>query len=778
MPKLLNVEFSAITDILSVTGTSVENVTNVTYKNDGQNLLVGGNFIGYNQYVNQIVKIFSGGSQDTSFDMGDGFYSTTTVFPEIFSIAIDSNGDYYVGGLFDKYKNQSRNNIVKIKSNGDIDDTFNVGTGFNGEVRKIKILSDGKILVGGNFSTYNSLTSWILVKLNVDGTIDSTFNQPTTNFGSIYDIITNSSDSIYLGGDFITYSGVAAQYIVKLNSNGTIDNSFSSFSGFNGTVTKILLDSSENLYVGGSFTSYSGVSANRIIKLLPTGEKDISFDNSTGFNTGTVNDMDIDSLNKIYAVGTFTSYKGTSAVYMIKLNTDGSKDITFNNTSKFSTNNGTLRSVRIDPTGSIYFGGYFTTFGVTFVNNIIKLDSSGNLDGSFNFYGKMGYANAFVNTIQIDSNNDIIIGGKFFAYKQPSQLVSISTFNAAKNNSFDPNYGLSVSVSLNTQSVRGLLKSSSNKFYVSGYFENYSLYNGNYRAIALLGLNNDGSPDATINVNTGGNGPISRIFQDSLGGIYLTGQFTSYKSVAVPRIVKINSDASIDNTFSRSGFQSTNDMVIDFDTSNNLYVGGSFTTFSSQTNNYIIKILPNGFKDTSFDNTTGFNNFVSDVKVDLNGKILVGGGFTSYKGNTENGIIRLNPDGSKDTTFDNSTGFNSNVSSIVLWGDKIYVCGPFTTYKNVQARNIIRLNYDGSIDTTFNYNIGFSSQPVGILCDTFGNIYTYGDSQRYQNYENSRIYKIKPNGVKDPLFYIPSKYFLYGNGLNSFTNQVRNIIFI
>jgi hypothetical protein len=56
-----------------------------------------------------------------------------------------------------------------------------------------------------------------------------------------------------------------------------------------------------------------------------------------------------------------------------------------------------------------------------------------------------------------------------------------------------------------------------------------------------------------------------------------------------------------------------------------------------------------------------FNDAVNTLLLDSNGKLYVGGNFTTYKGETANRIIRLNPDGSKDTDFDNSTGFNNTV---------------------------------------------------------------------------------------------------------------------
>ncbi|SFA96784.1 protein of unknown function, partial [Flavobacterium swingsii] len=83
----------------------------------------------------------------------------------------------------------------------------------------------------------------------------------------------------------------------------------------------------------------------------------------------------------------------------------------------------------------------------------------------------------------------------------------------------------------------------------------------------------------------------------------------------------------------------------------------------------------------TFGSLPGFNNSVNAIVVQLDGKILMGGIYTSYNQATENRIIRLNADGTKDTSFITGTGFNNSVNSIAVQPDgKIMVGGDFTTY--------------------------------------------------------------------------------------------------
>jgi uncharacterized delta-60 repeat protein len=361
------------------------------------------------------------------------------------------------------------------------------------------------------------------------------------------------------------------------------------------------------------------------------GSKDTEFDNSTGFNNS-ISDITIDSNDKIYVVGFFTTYKGVAANRIIRLNPDGSKDTGFDNSTGFD---GGVNTIAIDSNGKIYIGGSFSTYKGVAANRIIRLNPDGSKDTGFD--NSTGFNNT-VNTITTDSNGKIYVGGVFSSYK-------------------------------------------------------------GVEANEIIRLNPDGSKDTEFDNSTGFNDDVVDIEIDSNGKIYVGGGFTTYKGVTENRIIRLNPDGSKDTGFDNStGFNGiVNDIAID--SNGKIYVGGFFTTYKGASANRIIRLNPDGSKDTGFDNSTGFNSPVGlnmnprIITIDSNGKIYVGGGFSTYKGVSANGIIRLNPDGSKDTGFDNSTGFNGVITDIAIDSNgKIYVGGGFSTYKGVSAINIIRLN--------------------------------------------------------------------------------------
>ena len=137
--------------------------------------------------------------------------------------------------------------IIGLNSVGSIDESFIYGNGFNGEVRTIAIQSDGKILVGGGFISYDGTPSNYIIRLNSDGSVDNTFVTGTGFDGFVYTIQIQTNGKILVGGKFSSYDGTPSNYIIRLNSDGSIDNTFNIGTGFDSIVTIIELQSDEKI---------------------------------------------------------------------------------------------------------------------------------------------------------------------------------------------------------------------------------------------------------------------------------------------------------------------------------------------------------------------------------------------------------------------------------------------------------------------------------------------------------------------------------------------------
>jgi uncharacterized delta-60 repeat protein len=394
---------------------------------------------------------------------------------------------------------------------------------FNGNVYAITPEVDpstniptGKIYVGGAFTTYNDITVNRIVKLNIDGTIDTSFNtgrgfNSTANvnntWGSgaalaVYTILQESgSNKIYVCGAFTNYSAsVSVNRIIRLNSNGTLDNTFTSgitgYGSFGYLHTICHASGSDKIYVGGRTLESVGC----IARLNSNGAID------TDFNTGTGNTKGFFSLlssavysiiqasgsDKIYVGGNFTQYSGSAAAslsanYIARLNSNGTRDLTFS----ASLSGFVYTLAQESGSDKIYAGGTFADYAnsnaaVPNYNNIprrlIRLNSNGSRDTSFlaGIAGGMTGSNSSIHRIiQVPNSTDIYLGGFFESYTTGSRSFTqnrISRLTSTASTSSLANFG----TGFDNNTVYALAPSGSNGLYVGGAFTSYQGSSANY----------------------------------------------------------------------------------------------------------------------------------------------------------------------------------------------------------------------------------------------------------------------------------------------------------
>ena len=300
-----------------------------------------------------------------------------------------SDGKLIVVGHFTGVDGVAKNRIVRLNTDGSVDDTFNVGGGFNNSAFVCKVLNDDSILVGGNFSAYDGSGNSYLLKLNSDGTINNTFAGNVSIGDRVYAIAIDDSGSIYAGGNF-------SNHIIKLNSDGTTDGAFDPGSGFNDSVLAIQIQSNGKLIVGGWFDYYNGSSCNPgVVRLETSGSIDGTFaSEGTGIEAWdgrNVQALEIQSDGKIVAVGWSVVYNGTLQRGIIRLNTNGTRDTSFVTGLGFSDR---AQDVKIDGSGNIFVAGLFyyyngspTTTEFNYLDSyqaggVVKLSSTGKMLGT------------------------------------------------------------------------------------------------------------------------------------------------------------------------------------------------------------------------------------------------------------------------------------------------------------------------------------------------------------------------------------------------------------
>lgn len=311
---------------------------NIKVSSSGKIFVMGGISTYNGSACSQLIKLNSDGTIDNTFSTGTGIHCSVVGFsPAVQDIDFLSNGKIIVIGTFNSYDGHTCGSIARINADGTFDTTFNVGgAGFNVtqlNALKIKILSSGKILISGHFTSYNGITVAGLVRLNADGTIDNTFNNYGFNF-NVLDFDTQSDGKIVVCGDFSTYNGSTAFGFAMLNSDGTTFSANAKF--FNGPssggIRRLKVLSNDKIIAVGNFTSYYYIStlypSNRIVQLNSDSTKDTSFVYGTGFNQQ-IECIDIQSDNKVILGGHFTTYNGnaTASKFWTRLLSTGIIDI-------------------------------------------------------------------------------------------------------------------------------------------------------------------------------------------------------------------------------------------------------------------------------------------------------------------------------------------------------------------------------------------------------------------------------------------------------------------
>lgn len=351
--------------------------------------------------------------------------------PNVLAVASQSDGKILVAGSFTRFdgeENQRR--LLRLKKrdqlpvgNQSVNDWI-IDTSFeafvmNGEVRDILVQSDGKIIIGGTFTTMrqnlaaqNDVTRNRLARLNSDGSLDTSFN-PNLD-GDIRVIVQQPDNKLLIGGSFTAVGGVVRTRVARLNSNGSLDTSFRSPDIRNGEVRAIAVETVPSpapantftYVVGGTFTNIRSDSAThgRLARLDAAGFAA----NSGTFNpdaNGDVNAIVVLPDGKLLVGGAFGAFSAgvQSRTRLARLNVNGSLDNSFAQEV-----NGTVNRLITEPGGTVLVAGSFSVLGDFNRSFIGRLTTDGNVDANFN--PNPDYE---VRDLVTQADAKIILGGQF-----------------------------------------------------------------------------------------------------------------------------------------------------------------------------------------------------------------------------------------------------------------------------------------------------------------------------------------------------------------------------
>lgn len=713
---------------------------------------------------------------------------------------LDNNKNEYLVGSFTRYNFHNLSCMAKINLDGSLNSNwaqYNIlgcGSGNIYQTTLQTVNTSQYILVYGTNVVLDNQTMPSLFRVNLsDGKIDQNFiaNIGSGPVGTVNSIVVQTDGKIILGGNISSFNGSTVGNIVRLNSDGTIDNSISFGSGFDKAINSIALFSDGRIVVGGYFTKYNNVSISKLITVLdPNGQINASF--AAGIGTGIqdgggsyyVSFVNVTSGGQILASGRFTSINSyfESSVCTALINADGTIDANFN--TKIAKNFFSISVSQILelPDNSYLFTGPIYQYGGQNYNGILKVFANGSVDTTF----------------KTNTNTDVIDSGTF-AFVDGTRILLTGSFNSMNGNS---NYKTTVALNLDgsvdntfnnantatfSSAPRSIIKSSSAYFLFGGM-----KHIGGDSVSGMIKYKTDGNVDQSFmtNLNTSLNGAVVqfakeisnnimflRIYKSGVtqniainydgtlatlpfpytilpntslflsdGGFLIKGQ-TTFNSQSIPYLAKINSDGSINSTFTNNIGTISNPFFNARILYNKIYIYGDFTSFAGQNISGIIRYNLDGTPDASFNSNlgSGFNfisfmgDSVNEVNVDNDGNLYLTLSSSYITTITFNGtaipkslVYRIDSSGKFDYAFSQNLANQIQTN----YGDKIWflpdnqiLISGVASY-NSNTHNLVKVYPTGSVDIDFLTKISLNNFTVqGIESNDSGNLVIYGNGQ-------------------------------------------------
>ena len=711
---------------------------------DGK-IMVGGTFQLVNgNEKNALARLNSNGTLDTSFNASGAGPNGS-----VYAIVPLLDGKLLIGGSFTFYNGVEKRGLARLNSDGTLDAGFNgAGTGALGTVQTIALDAAGQILISGTgLTSYNGVTNRSINRINADGTPDPSFASPFATVVFVEEVDPLPDGRMLIGGVF---NSNGRTNVARLNPNGSFDLTFNAAGGgTDGGVYAMAQQPDGKILIGGEFLTYNGVSRPRGARLNPDGTLDNAFLPPTVTGNGPES-FDILPDGTILAAGGY--FDGTAVSPLAILNSDGSEtslpDITSDNIGYHVTR---------QADGKVILTGIFNQINGQTRRNIVRFNTDGSVDATFNAaLTSFGLAAA---TVQ-QADGKIIAAGNFTVVNgTPRNTVARFNLDGTLDATFNSGSGITPDAGYSVNTINAVAAASGGKAYIGGQFGGI---NGEVRR-QIARLNADGSVDTTFNTPFIASLPlgiVNEIVVLADGKVLVAGSFSN---VGAPgySLLRLNTDGSLDNSFNASISGTVVRLLRQAD--GKLLIVGGFTNVSGTTRNRVARLNPDGSLDTSFDPGTGVDGLVTSVAQQADGKVLIGGLFATVDGAPRSRIARLNATGSLDTTFSPGTGVNGSVESIVITPHgRIMIGGRFSTYNGGTANRLARVNDNGSLDTT--YLSEFTSDPRffvrRLLFQLDGKLLISGLFKDYAGQARDslvRLYTPETTGGTQPILFVTTR---------------------
>ncbi len=679
----------------------------------------------------------------------------------------------YLGGVFHKSTHATFHNIRQHSVEGGLDLRFDPRLGLNGSGKAIAIQSNGKAIAGGQFTSVNGISRNRIVRFNLDGSVDKGFDPGDGFDDEVLALLIQPDGKIVVGGKFKKYNNKWRLGIARLNSDGSLDDSFQVGRGVhsdqNGWVHALAIQNQNlisggegvgddyKIIVAGCFARYNFVPAYSLARIHLNGKLDMSFDTSKGVQ-GIVHSVCIDGDGDIVVGGFFDKYDGVSRNNVARVRGESGR-----NDSLFNPGDGAndrVYTVNVYEGGKLFIGGSFDQFDGNEVASVARLNSDGSHDSSFHFSEQSGIDSWTVYSSHVTQGNKVFVGGKFHAvddgYSPKGSFIRLDTHGSI-DSSYSPEK-LPIDASV---------------FAISAKSEGEAIITGNFPETYVKTTENiarinteTGQIDDSFRVGVGANGEVKALIKLSDGSLLVGGAFTRINGVARLGLAKLNVDGEVLEFSSQVEGGAVYSIVERPD--GKVVIGGSFQSVGGNPSlKRIARLNPDGSVDASFDppgkttrtwvqthpsktwigewrvaSTGGFDGTVRSVSLLEGDKILAVGEFNNYGEKFQPRLALLDSDAGINEKFDVFRGYVSSSGSIhqalVLNDGRILLVGNFTG----KLKCLLK---DGSVDSSF-VPESINGEISSAVIQKDGRILIGGDFTKVGSNEINRVAVLNRNG--------------------------------
>lgn len=610
---------------------------------DGR-VLVAGQFTAINGApAGRIARLLADGTVDPTFSIGIGANN------EVLALALDADGGILIGGRFTMIDGVPRRGLARLSPDGVLDPAFDpmvAATSSSVVVNTIQVDAEGRSLIGGAFVLGGQPEVANLVRVLSDGSLDESFVMNAGPNGTVRAMAVQGDGRVVIGGSFTQMGVQPCSGLAALYADGQLDEEFAADLGheYGAEVQCIAGTASGDLLIGGRFSNVEGRFRLGITRLLANGSLALGFNPGRGVG-GLINAMAMMPDGRIAIAGNFISYNDHPRPYLAFLTSDGELHPAFNGGSG---PDGPIDLLVALPDGRLFIAGRFSAYNGVEVPRMAVVDAFGALDQAVAFpFPAPSLEMRFTAALALDDGSVVVaLAPELQTYGSTTLLVRYLP-DGSQSTSFDPPAPIYGRIYAMARGLNGSI-----------------VLGGSHRLGSMsapLGISRllpSGSIDHTFGVGNG-IGPaegssVMALAQLPDGRLIIGGTFNNYRNGVARGIACLNADGTRCSGFSTQGITSgfvEQPAILSIAplADGRLVLAGWFNTYDGAPHRSVAICLPDGSQDPSFSSGEGpaypSLPYVRQVLLTPQGHYLVSGLFHRFDGQARHRIALLSGGG-------------------------------------------------------------------------------------------------------------------------------------